>query len=71
MTCFFSCLFVGYCRRGGKAFIDDLLPRLNPKSMIGGGVVMPFELEVGFYLFIQVLVSSFYKNLELFKFLGC
>ncbi|GKC45542.1 magnesium transporter MRS2-11, chloroplastic-like protein, partial [Tanacetum coccineum] len=35
-----------YCSRGGKAFIDDLLPRLNPKSMIGGGVVMPFELEV-------------------------
>ncbi|GKB73587.1 hypothetical protein Tco_0934999 [Tanacetum coccineum] len=32
--------------RGGKAFIDDLLPRLNPKSVIGGGVVMPFALEI-------------------------
>ncbi|KAI3716559.1 hypothetical protein L1987_67519 [Smallanthus sonchifolius] len=35
-----------YNRKGGKAFIDDLLPRLNPKSMIGGALVMPFELEV-------------------------
>nr|GEX35835.1 hypothetical protein [Tanacetum cinerariifolium] len=28
-----------------KAFIDIVLPRLNHKRMIGGGVVMPFELE--------------------------
>lgn len=42
-----DCVFIfNYNRRGGKAFIDDLLPRLNPKSMIGGGLVMPFELEV-------------------------
>nr|GEU46760.1 magnesium transporter MRS2-11, chloroplastic-like [Tanacetum cinerariifolium] len=41
-----SVFIFNFNRRGGKAFIDDLLPRLNPKSMIGGGVVMPFELEV-------------------------
>ncbi|KVH90637.1 Magnesium transporter MRS2/LPE10, partial [Cynara cardunculus var. scolymus] len=41
-----SVFIFNYNRRGGKAFIDDLLPRLNPKSMIGGGLVMPFELEV-------------------------
>nr|XP_043614194.1 magnesium transporter MRS2-11, chloroplastic-like [Erigeron canadensis]XP_043614196.1 magnesium transporter MRS2-11, chloroplastic-like [Erigeron canadensis]XP_043614197.1 magnesium transporter MRS2-11, chloroplastic-like [Erigeron canadensis] len=41
-----SVFIFNYNRRGGKAFIDDLLPRLNPKSMIGGGIVMPFELEV-------------------------
>lgn len=35
-----------YVRRAGKAFIDALLPRLNPKSS-NGGPVMPFELEVG------------------------
>ncbi|KAK6926676.1 Mg2+ transporter protein, CorA-like/Zinc transport protein ZntB [Dillenia turbinata] len=33
-----------YNRKGGKAFIDLLLPRLNPKNM-NGGPSMPFELE--------------------------
>ncbi|KAL8227212.1 hypothetical protein R6Q57_017044 [Mikania cordata] len=41
-----SVFIFNYNRKGGKAFIDDLLPRLNPKSMIGGALVMPFELEV-------------------------
>ncbi|CAA2964697.1 Hypothetical predicted protein [Olea europaea subsp. europaea] len=31
-------------RKGGKAFIDALLPRLNPKNM-NGGPSMPFVLE--------------------------
>ncbi|XP_047980765.1 magnesium transporter MRS2-11, chloroplastic-like [Salvia hispanica] len=34
-----------YNRRAGKAFIDALLPRLNPKNM-HGGPSMPFVLEV-------------------------
>ncbi|KAK4788977.1 hypothetical protein SAY86_020296 [Trapa natans] len=38
-------LIFNYNRRGGKAFIDSLLPRLNPKNM-SGGPSMPFELEV-------------------------
>ncbi|PKI78785.1 hypothetical protein CRG98_000852, partial [Punica granatum] len=40
-----SVLIFNYNRRGGKAFIDSLLPRLNPKNM-NGGHCMPFELEV-------------------------
>ncbi|KAK9061583.1 hypothetical protein SSX86_018766 [Deinandra increscens subsp. villosa] len=40
-----SVLIFNYNRRAGKAFIDALLPRLNPKNM-HGGPVMPFELEV-------------------------
>ena len=32
-------------RKGGKAFIETLLPRLNPRNM-NGGQSMPFELEV-------------------------
>lgn len=35
--------------KGGKAFIDTLLPRLNPKNM-NGGHSMPFVLEVGYPL---------------------
>ncbi|KAB1227348.1 Magnesium transporter MRS2-A, chloroplastic [Morella rubra] len=31
--------------KGGKAFLESLLPRLNPKAM-NGGPCMPFELEV-------------------------
>jgi magnesium transporter len=38
-------------RRGGKAFIDTLLPRLNPRNS-NGGPCMPFELEVSEVLFI-------------------
>lgn len=34
-----------YNRRGAKAFLRLLLPRLNPKNIIGGQT-MPFELEV-------------------------
>ncbi|KAI3701239.1 hypothetical protein L2E82_45888 [Cichorium intybus] len=40
-----SVFIFNYNRRAGKAFIDSLLPRLNPKSA-HGGPVMPFELEV-------------------------
>ncbi|KAI3780145.1 hypothetical protein L2E82_10091 [Cichorium intybus] len=40
-----SVFIFNYSRRAGKAFIDSLLPRLNPKSA-DGGPVMPFELEV-------------------------
>ncbi|KAM5584353.1 magnesium transporter MRS2-11, chloroplastic [Rosa sericea] len=38
-------LIFDYNRKGGKAFIEALLPRLNPKNM-NGGPSMPFELEV-------------------------
>uniref|UniRef100_A0A803QMN6 Magnesium transporter n=1 Tax=Cannabis sativa TaxID=3483 RepID=A0A803QMN6_CANSA len=38
-------LIFDYNRRGGKAFVDTLLPRLNPKN-INGGPSMPFMLEV-------------------------
>ncbi|XP_010247789.1 PREDICTED: magnesium transporter MRS2-11, chloroplastic [Nelumbo nucifera] len=34
-----------YNRKGGKAFLEVLLPRLNPKNP-NGGPSMPFELEV-------------------------
>ncbi|KAK9123995.1 hypothetical protein Sjap_013597 [Stephania japonica] len=41
-----ECVFIfDYNRKGGKAFLDHLLPRLNPKD-INGGPSMPFELEV-------------------------
>ncbi|XP_022970311.1 magnesium transporter MRS2-11, chloroplastic-like isoform X1 [Cucurbita maxima] len=38
-------LIFDYNRPGGQAFIESLLPRLNPKSM-NGVPAMPFELEV-------------------------
>ncbi|PIA54860.1 hypothetical protein AQUCO_00901036v1 [Aquilegia coerulea] len=38
-------LIFDYNRKGGKAFLDHLLPRLNPKNL-NGGHSMPFELEV-------------------------
>ncbi|KAJ7947914.1 Magnesium transporter MRS2-like protein [Quillaja saponaria] len=38
-------LIFDYNRKGGKAFLESLLPRLNPKSN-SGGPSMPFELEV-------------------------
>ncbi|XP_061959655.1 magnesium transporter MRS2-11, chloroplastic isoform X1 [Populus nigra] len=38
-------LIFDYNRSGGKAFIDTLLPRLNPRNS-SGGPCMPFELEV-------------------------
>ncbi|KAG6382436.1 hypothetical protein SASPL_157894 [Salvia splendens] len=41
-----ECVYIfNYNRRAGKAFIDALLPRLNPKNM-NGGPSMPFVLEV-------------------------
>ncbi|XP_071738598.1 magnesium transporter MRS2-11, chloroplastic [Rutidosis leptorrhynchoides] len=40
-----SVFIFNYNRRAGKAFIDALLPRLDPKNQ-NGGPVMPFELEV-------------------------
>ncbi|KAJ0966230.1 hypothetical protein J5N97_027368 [Dioscorea zingiberensis] len=38
-------LLFEYNRKGGKAFLKALLPRLNPKNT-SGGPAMPFELEV-------------------------
>ncbi|KAL0534160.1 hypothetical protein IC582_028444 [Cucumis melo] len=38
-------LIFDYNRPGGQAFIESLLPRLNPKNM-NGVPAMPFELEV-------------------------
>ncbi|XP_021899081.1 magnesium transporter MRS2-11, chloroplastic-like [Carica papaya] len=38
-------LIFDYNRKGGKAFLDSLLPRLNPRNT-NGGPCMPFELEV-------------------------
>ncbi|CAN8301026.1 unnamed protein product [Cochlearia groenlandica] len=38
-------LIFDYNRRGGRAFVDTLMPRINPRSM-NGGLSMPFELEV-------------------------
>ncbi|GFZ17823.1 magnesium (Mg) transporter 10 [Actinidia rufa] len=40
-----SVFIFNYNRKGEKAFIDALLPRLNPKNM-NGVSSMPFELEV-------------------------
>lgn len=42
MTFFFGLI---HFSKGGKAFIDTLLPRLNPRN-VNGGPCMPFELEV-------------------------
>ncbi|XAR59688.1 hypothetical protein NMG60_11015610 [Bertholletia excelsa] len=47
-----------YNRRGSKAFIDALLPRLNPKNM-NGGPSMPFELEV-----VEAALHSRIQRLE-------
>ncbi|XP_050883301.1 magnesium transporter MRS2-11, chloroplastic isoform X2 [Lathyrus oleraceus] len=38
-------LIFDYNRKGGQAFLDTLLPRLNPKNN-NGGPSMPFEIEV-------------------------
>ncbi|XLT10271.1 hypothetical protein HN51_056064, partial [Arachis hypogaea] len=37
-------LIFEYNRKGGQAFLESLLPRLNPKNS-NGGLSMPFELE--------------------------
>ncbi|KAI3461345.1 hypothetical protein Pfo_018008 [Paulownia fortunei] len=47
-----------YNRKGGKAFIDTLLPRLNPKSM-NVGPSMPFVLEV-----VEAALHSRIQRLE-------
>ncbi|KAL1558195.1 magnesium transporter MRS2-11, chloroplastic-like isoform X2 [Salvia divinorum] len=47
-----------YNRRAGKAFIDALLPRLNPKNM-NGGPSMPFLLEV-----VEAALHSRIQRLE-------
>lgn len=39
------CMMVIIFSPGGQAFIESLLPRLNPKNM-NGVPAMPFELEV-------------------------
>ncbi|GJU33154.1 magnesium transporter MRS2-11, chloroplastic [Tanacetum coccineum] len=53
-----SVFIFNYNRRAGKAFIDALLPRLNPKNM-HGGPVMPFELESVFcYRFARFKLYS-------------
>ncbi|WJX73617.1 hypothetical protein P8452_57379 [Trifolium repens] len=38
-------LIFDYNRKGGQAFLESLLPRLNPKNN-NGGPSMPFEIEV-------------------------
>ncbi|KAA8550260.1 hypothetical protein F0562_001944 [Nyssa sinensis] len=51
-------LLFNYNRKAGKAFIDTLLPRLNPKNM-NGGPTMPFELEV-----VEAALHSRIQRLE-------
>nr|GMD24129.1 magnesium transporter MRS2-11, chloroplastic [Ipomoea batatas] len=53
-----SVLIFNYNRKGGKAFIDALLPRLNPKNM-NGGPSMPFVLEV-----VEAALHSRIQRLE-------
>ncbi|XP_027160007.1 magnesium transporter MRS2-11, chloroplastic isoform X1 [Coffea eugenioides] len=53
-----SVLIFNYNRKGGKAFIDALLPRLNPKNM-SGGPSMPFVLEV-----VEAALHSRIQRLE-------
>lgn len=42
-------VFAYYLRRGGKAFIDSLLPRLKPENT-NGVLSMPFVLEVNIHV---------------------
>ncbi|KAL3530461.1 hypothetical protein ACH5RR_009783 [Cinchona calisaya] len=51
-------LIFNYNCKGGKAFIDALLPRLNPKNM-NGGPSMPFVLEV-----VEAALHSRIQRLE-------
>ncbi|KAK3043607.1 hypothetical protein RJ639_001669 [Escallonia herrerae] len=54
-----ECVFIfNYNRKGGKAFIDALLPRLNPE-ISNGGPSMPFELEV-----VEEALNSRIQRLE-------
>ncbi|CAK7329259.1 unnamed protein product [Dovyalis caffra] len=51
-------LIFDYNRRGGKALVDTLLPRLNPRNS-NGGPCMPFELEV-----VEAALLSRVQHLE-------
>ncbi|CAH9119568.1 unnamed protein product [Cuscuta europaea] len=53
-----SVLIFNYNSHGGKAFIDALLPRLNPKNM-NGAQSMPFVLEV-----VEAALHSRIQRLE-------
>uniref|UniRef100_A0A7N1A8T4 Magnesium transporter n=1 Tax=Kalanchoe fedtschenkoi TaxID=63787 RepID=A0A7N1A8T4_KALFE len=54
-----ECVYIfNYNRRGGKAFLDSLLPRLNPRNS-NGGPSMPFELEV-----VEAALHSRIQRLE-------
>lgn len=43
--------------KGGKAFLESLLPRLNPKNN-NGGPSMPFELEVSKTLHLSIAITE-------------
>uniref|UniRef100_A0A0A0L1G8 Uncharacterized protein n=1 Tax=Cucumis sativus TaxID=3659 RepID=A0A0A0L1G8_CUCSA len=45
-------LIFDHNRPGGQAFIESLLPRLNPKNM-NGVPAMPFELEKNVHPFLK------------------
>ncbi|XP_028077889.1 magnesium transporter MRS2-11, chloroplastic isoform X4 [Camellia sinensis] len=51
-------LIFNYNRKGGKAFIDTLLPRLNPRNT-NGGPSMPFVIEV-----VEAALNSRTQRLE-------
>ncbi|XP_065635400.1 magnesium transporter MRS2-11, chloroplastic isoform X1 [Quercus suber] len=51
-------LIFDYNSKGGKAFLETLLARLNPKNM-NGGPCMPFELEV-----VEAALLSRIQHLE-------
>ncbi|KAJ8768102.1 hypothetical protein K2173_021042 [Erythroxylum novogranatense] len=51
-------LIFDYNRKGGKAFLDTLIPRLNPRNETGGPC-MPFELEV-----VEAALFSRVQHLE-------
>lgn len=54
-----ECVYIfNYNRNAGKAFIDALLPRLNPKNS-NGGPSMPFVLEV-----VEAALHSRIQRLE-------
>lgn len=48
--------------KGGKAFIDTLLPRLNPRNL-NGGPCMPFMIEVSLSLWSLFILNVSMPNL--------
>jgi hypothetical protein len=50
-------IFFNLSSSGGKAFLELLLPRLNPRN-INGGPAMPFQLEVMDMLLLYSSVFS-------------